>query len=200
MVVGTVQLAQVSTGSIKNQSLRDGFLRWQCRVRQLAMRDNLGRPDAAISPDVTVKGGSQAIGQIITVLSKWGPYSKLPELQHMAKRTNDPAQRREKAIEFLSEYYYQHASEFSDNLTATFPPGSRLAAALLESGEIKLNFEAYNQRFELHCDTKRLHDSDALYQATWWHNVMFNPGLHPQTIVLAFEPDWDLCSADPIML
>ena len=164
------------------------------------MRDNSGRPDEAISPEVTLLGESQSIAQVITLLSKRGPYSKVPELQHMAKSSNDPAQRRNKAIEFLSEYYYQHPTEFSDNLTATFSPGSSLAASMLESNGITLDFKAYNQRFSLRCHTKQLQESDALYQATWWHNVLFNPGLHPQTTVLAFVPDWEFCSADPVML
>lgn len=175
-------------------------MRWQCRVRQIAMRDNLGRPDEAITPVVTVQGDTQPSGQIITVLSKWGPYSKVPELQHIAKRTNDPAQRRDKAIEFLSEYYYQNAAEFSDHLTATFSPNSAMAQKLLDAKKVCLEFEAYNQRFVLQCEARQLKDDDELYLATWWHNILFNPGLHPQTVVLAFVPDWSSSSADPAML
>ena len=194
-----VTFTQRQPDVLKNKPLRDGFMRWQCRVRQIAMRDNLGRPDESISPVVTVQGESQPIGQIITVLSKWGPYSKTPEMQHIAKRTNDPAQRREKAIEFLSEYYYQHATEFSDHLTATFAPHSALAERLLSSDGCCLQFEAYNQKFLLRCATKQLQDNEELYLATWWHNLLFNTGLHPQTRVLAFVPDWDVSSADPAM-
>lgn len=198
-MVETVKFTQLNPSELKNSPLREGFMRWQCRVRQIAMRDNLGRPDAAISPMVTIDGETQPIGQIITVLSKWGPYSKIPEMRHMAKRTNDPAQRRDKAIEFLSETYYQAAAEFSDHLTATFAPNSALSEKLTSSQAVSLSFEAYNQKFQLRCSTKQLQDEDELYQATWWHNVLFNPGLHPQTIVLAFVPDWDSCSADPVM-
>ena len=49
----------------------------------------------------------------------------------MARRTHDPAERRESALKFLAERYYQTANEFSDSLTASFPPDSGIAAALL---------------------------------------------------------------------
>lgn len=198
-MVETITFAKSQPSELKKSPLRDGFMRWQCRVRQIAMRDNLGRPDETISPIVTVQEESQPIGQIITVLSKWGPYSKVPELQHIAKRTNDPAQKRDKAIEFLSEYYYQNPSEFSDTLTATFTPNSATAEKLLSSKEVTLEFEAYNQKFQLRCGTKQLQNYDELFQATWWHNLLFNPDLHPKTIVLAFIPDWITSSADPEM-
>jgi hypothetical protein len=31
-------------------ALKDAFLRWQCRVRMMAMRDKQGRPDDAVMP------------------------------------------------------------------------------------------------------------------------------------------------------
>lgn len=181
----------------KNQKLLESFLRWQCRVRQIAMRDNQGRPDDAIAPELTLAGETEPMGHIITVISKWGAYTKTPELKHMSKRTNDPAQRRNKALEFFSETYYQQSREFSDTLTATFPPDSAGADSLVAAGECTLKFEAYNQRFDLICKINRLPDSDPLYQSTWWHNLLFNPTLHPRTTVLAFEPDWDRSTSDP---
>ena len=92
--------------------LRDTFLRWQCRVRQIAMRENMGHPDDAITPELTLPGETEPTRHIITVLSKAPPFSKTPELQHMVKRTHDPAQRREKAVRFFSEIYYQKELEW----------------------------------------------------------------------------------------
>jgi len=175
------------------------FLRWQCRTRQLSMRDNHGKPDDAVMPALTLNGETEPMGHIITVMSKWGFYSKTPELTHMAKRTNDPAQRRDKALEFFSSTYYQKAHEFSDVLTATFPPDSAGAAQIEQAGRCKLAFDAYNQRFTLECKVSRLANNHALYQSTWWHNVLFNPQLSPDTIVLGFEPDWRASDAEPAL-
>lgn len=188
---------QVFRKQPKNQKLLESFMRWQCRVRQTAMRDNQGRPDDSIAPSLTLAGESEPMGSIITVMSKWGAYSKLPELKHISKRTHDPAQRRNKALEYFSETYYQHSKEFSDTLTATFPPESEGAAKLVDAKQCTLTFEAYAQRFDLVCAIKQLPETDPLYQATWWHNLLFNPTLHPQTIVLGFEPDWDSSTSEP---
>ncbi|MBX2839430.1 MAG: hypothetical protein KTR35_21420 [Gammaproteobacteria bacterium] len=190
-------VVQVFRKQPQNQKLLESFLRWQCRVRQMAMRDNEGRPDDAITPALTLAGETEPMGHIITVMSKWGAYSKTPEIKHISKRTNDPAQRREKALQFFSETYYQQSREFSDTLTATFPPDSPGATKLVEAGECTLSFEAYSQRFDLVCAIKLMPDTDPLYQATWWHNLLFNPSLDPQTIVLGFEPDWDRSSSEP---
>lgn len=191
-------IVHVMTQMPKNNELMQRFLRWQCRVRQIAMRETRGKPDDAITPSLTLAGHSESMGHIITVLSKWGAYSKTPEMQHMVKRTHDPAQRRDKAIEYFSSAYYQSIHEFSDSLTATFPPDSQGASVIEAAGECTLRFVAYSQRFDLVCSVSRLGENDPLYQSTFWHNLLFNPNLHPQTVVLRFSPDWDRCSEESV--
>lgn len=177
--------------------LRLAFLKWQCRVRQMAMRDNQGRPDDAITPALYLPGQTEPMGHIITLLNKLPGYSVTPELLHMVKSTNDPAQRRDQAIRFFSATYYQKAAEFSDILTATFPPGSPGAATIREAGTVRLRFEAYAQAFDLSCKAWKLAPHNPLYQATMAHNRLFNPALPQDTEVLGFEPDWDASSSEP---
>jgi hypothetical protein len=181
--------------SREGRALRDRFLRWQCRVRQTSMRESMGRPDDGVIAALTLPGEDEPLGHVITVLSRQEAYSKLPELRHICRRTNDPAQRRTQALQLLSETYYQRHDEFSDVLTATFPPNSAGAARLESAGECRLAFEAYGHRFDLQCTLLRLRHSDPLRDATWVHNSIFNPNLHPDTVVLAFEPDWDASEA-----
>jgi len=178
-------------------ALRDSFMRWQCRVRQIMMRDERGRPGEAIMPAVTLAGEDAPMGHIITVMSKAPQYAKTPEMRHMVRKTNDPALRREAALTFFSEYYYQRAAEFSDILTATFPSDSPGAAKIREAGRATLTFEAYNQRYDLECRVWTLAEHNPLHQATYWHNLLFNPGLAADTIILGFEPDWSRATADP---
>lgn len=178
-------------------ALRDSFLRWQCRVRQMAMRDEQGRPGDAITPALTLAGAEAPMGHIITVMSKAPQYSKTPEMRHMVRRTNDPAQRRDAALTFFSETYYQKAAEFSDILTATFPPGSPGAETIREAGRVTLTFEAFSQRYDLECRVWALAEHNPLWQATYWHNLLFNPGLAADTVILGFEPDWARSTADP---
>ena len=177
--------------------LRDAFLRWQCRVRQISMRENFGRPDDAIKPRLTLNTDSEPIGDIITVLSRTPSYSKTPEIRHMVQSIFDPSQRREKAIQFFSEIYYQKFLQFSDTLTAAFSPNSPVAEAICTAKASSLTFENYGQRFDLDCTVSTLTKNNPLFQATWWHNKLFNPHLLPDTVILSFEPDWSRSSAKP---
>ncbi len=183
--------------SYSNHPLRKAFLRWQCRVRQMSMRDQDGRPDDAIMPGVTLPCADEPMGHIITVMCKAPAYSVTSELVHMSAKTNDPAQRRDNALRFLAAGYYQRAEEFSDILTATFPAGSPGAAQIHQAGECVLHFDAYAQKFDLHCKVWRLAPHNLLHQATIAHNKLFNSALPPDTEVLGFEPNWAASSSDP---
>lgn len=177
--------------------LRTRFFGWQCRLRQMAMRENQGRPDDGVMPAVMLPGEEAPLGHIITLINKTQAFDVTPELRHMARRTQEEAQRRDKALQFFSEAYYQKPETFSDGLTATFAPQSQGAALIKEASRCRLVFEAFSQRFDLDCGVLRLEPEDYLYQATWWHNLLFNPSLHPDTIILAFLPDWDSSGESP---
>lgn len=179
--------------------LKANFMRWQCRVRQMAMRDNAGHPDEGSMPALTLSGQQEPLGHIITLLSKREAYSQIPEMRHMFKKTYDPAKIRDEALKFFSEVYYQKAQQFSEVMTSTFTPDSAGAAAILESGGCTLRFEAYNQRYDVACQAARLTPEDYLYQATWSHNQLFNPGLRPETIIMAFTPDWNESSSGSVI-
>ncbi len=191
--------AAISGDSHTAHPLRDSFLKWQCRVRQFAMREGQGRPDDAIMPHVTLSGASEPMGQIITVMNKAPAHSMTPDLLHMARKTNDPAQIRAQAIQFFAATYYQKHREFSDLLSAVFPPDSPGAREILAAQTCTLEFEAYAQRFKLSCRVWKLAPTDALYLATMAHNRLFNPSLPHDTVVLGFEPDWNASSSDPVL-
>lgn len=177
--------------------LRDAFLRWQCRVRQMMMRQEQGRPGAGIMPELTPAGAAKPMGHVITVLSKLPAHSVTPEMRHMAARTRDPAQMREDALKFFSAGHYQRAAEFSDILTATFPPASVGAQVIRRADRCTLSFDAFAQRYELDCKVWKLASRNPLWRATYWHNALFNPSLPLDTVILGFEPDWDASSATP---
>ena len=180
-----------------NEQLRDGFLRWQCRIRQIAMRSHDGRPTSGMTPLVSSADESIPVASVVTVLCKRPEHSATMELRHMARRTHDPAERRESALKFLAERYYQSSREFSDILTASFPPNSGTAAALLEHRECRLAFEQFSQRFDVHCAVRRLSPNNPLREATFWHNLLFNPRLSGDCVILGFDPDWPKSEAEP---
>ena len=181
-----------------NEQLRGSFLRWQCRIRQIAMRSNDGRPSAGMTPLVSATDRNAPQVRIITVLCKRPEHAVTMELRHMARRSHDPAERRQNALQFFAERYYQTANEFSDSLTASFSPNSETAEALLGDRKCRLAFEQFSQRFRLHCTVRRLSRNNPLHEATFWHNLLFNPRLNADCIILGFEPDWPESTADPL--
>lgn len=190
-------IAAVLGKGFSNSPLKEAFLKWQCRVRQMSMRDLEGRPDDSIMPEVILAGETESMGAIITILNKAPSYSLTAEMKHMAAKTFDPAQRREAALKFFSAVYYQKHHEFSDILTATFPPKSPGAAKIRAADRCTLVFEAYNQRFDLDCKVWKLAPRNPLYQATFAHNRLFNPALTPESEILGFEPNWDASTSEP---
>ena len=154
------------------------------------MRENFGRPDGAIKPRLTLNRDSEPVGNIITVLSKNPSHSKTPEMRHMVQSIFDPSQRRDKAIQFFSEIYYQKPRQFSDTLTAAFSPDSPVAEVICAAKACSLTFDSYGQRFDLDCTVSTLTKKNPLFQATWWHNLLFNPNLNSHIAILGFEPDW----------
>ncbi|MEM7061260.1 MAG: hypothetical protein AAF557_27090 [Pseudomonadota bacterium] len=192
-----MSIAAVLGQSAADHPLRDAFLKWQCRVRQLAMRDGDGRPDDAITPELRVTADAEPMGHVITIMNKAPSYNVISEMEHMAAKTNDPAQIRSSAIQFFSSTYYQKAREFSDILTATFPPGSPGAAKIREAETCFLKFDAYRQIFDLPCKVWVLAPHNPLHRATLAHNKLFNPAMPPDQVVLGFEPDWGNATSDP---
>ena len=185
-----------NTGHEVSLRRRNAFLKWQCRVRQMAMRTAGGRPDAAIRPAVVLPDGS-APGRITTILLKRPAFSVTPEFRHMVSRTHDPAERREAAVRFLSASHYQRAEEFSDELAATFAPGAAFVEAVSRTWRCRLVYDAFSQGFDLACSV-RLHGAhDPFREAAYWHNKLFNSELHPDTVVLGFLPDWEHSKAAP---
>ena len=171
--------------------LKAKFMRWQCRVRQISMREYAGKPDSGIIASVKSAIDGETLGSIITVMNKAMAHSRTPELKHMYLQTHDPAKRREKALQFFSGTYYQKHQTFSDIFTATFMAGSAWAQKLAEEDRCQLIFEAYNRHFELVCRTEALNSSHPFHQATRWHNLLFNPNLDPNTVILGFKPEWE---------
>ena len=111
--------------TMESDPLRDAFLGWQCRARQMMMREGEGKPTDAITPAVTLPGEDKPMGHVITIMSKAPAYSVTPELEHMAKKTMDPAKWREEAMRF-----------FAERMKMVVEPTGCLAAAALFEGVV----------------------------------------------------------------
>lgn len=176
--------------ALASQALRSEFVGWQCRLRQLAAREDGGRPSPGIRPRVMSEDGIELAASIVTVLIESDPVNSTQQFRYQYLQTQDPNERYDKVLETLQAGYFQTPARFSDVLTALFGPGSALAARLLSRERCVLEFEQYAQGYRLPCRVARLPAGHAFYQATYWHNRLFNPNLPADAEVLSFTPDW----------
>lgn len=177
--------------------LRDHFLGWQCRIRQMAVRDYGGQPLDAMRPLVTPAGREEPLGRITVLLNRQNPYETTAQLKHIVRRTPDPLLRLEDGMKLLQGTFYQKARDFSDVITALFGPESKAANLLVHIGRARLDFAQFNQAYRVPCEVRLLSEKDEAWQATYWHNSLFNPNLPGDVKILAFKPDWAHASADP---
>lgn len=172
------------------QQLRDDFLGWQCRLRQLSVRQGGGRPFDGMRPRVLSPSGEVLAKGVTVLIVEHDPVNSTRLFEFQCKRTHDPIERYDKILELLSSSYFQHPQNFSDVLTALFGAASDLPPALLHLGRCVLEFEQFTQGYRLPCEVTELGQEHEFYQATYWHNHMFNATMPPNTRILAFKPDW----------
>ncbi|PPR77312.1 MAG: hypothetical protein CFH06_01333 [Alphaproteobacteria bacterium MarineAlpha3_Bin5] len=173
-------------------------MKWQCRIRQISFRQADGRPSKGMMPILQKSTDHQSSYRIITVLNKLPEFSKLPELQHIALKTNDPEERQASAVKFFSEVYFQHPAQFSGVLTATFPQNSLGVEKLANLDYCILRYEEFGQRYNIKCCPFIISTSHQLYRATYWHNFLFNSSLPAEPVVLGFQPNWESSAYVPV--
>jgi len=170
---------------------REEFLRWQCRLRQMAMREDGGRPSRGMQASVWLGGGVERIRAMNVLLVQGEPEESTAFFKFQVKKSHDPKQVLEKGLQFLQSTYYHHAPSFRDEMTALFSPQSTHGGQLLEAGQCLLVFEQFNQTFKLVCTTRLLEADEDGWQATYWHNNMFNAKLPGDATIIGFTPDWE---------
>jgi len=170
--------------------LRAEFLGWQCRIRQLSARQEGGRPSAGMRPRVLAASGAELSAGIVTLLVEIDPHASTQQFRFQYLVTHDPNERYDKVLEILQGRYFQEPARFSGVLTALFGPQSALAGELLARERCVLEFEQYTQGYRLPSQVARLAVTHPLYQATYWHNRLFNANLPADIEILSFTPDW----------
>jgi hypothetical protein len=166
------------------------FIGWQCRLRQLAARQDGARPSAGMRPRVTTAEGQVLAAGIVSLIVESEPETSNQLFSFQYRKTADPSERYDKMLEILQGHYFQEPARFAGLLTALFAPGSALVAELLDHRRVVLDFAQYTQGYRLPCAVARLPESHRFHQATVWHNRMFNPHLPAGVQVLLFTPDW----------
>ena len=179
------------------ESLRDHFLAWQCRIRQVAMREHAGRPSPGMRPRVLDPKGRELAPALTVLLIPSEPEESTAFFRFQVMKTPDPRDVYERALTFLQADFFQGPETFSDRLVTVLPHDAALADALLEEGACVLEFVQSRQSYRIAAEVRALKSGHAAREAAIWHNRLFNPALPDNVHVLEFRPDWLSVEADP---
>ena len=171
----------------RSEDYRD-FIRWQCRLRKLSMRELDGRPTPGMQAGIHSISGGEEQARINFLLVRDAPAERTAEFRHIVRKTPEPKEWQKNGLRILAERHYQEDDRFDERLTALFSVDSGVAYALLKAGQCHLHFAEGSVEHGFDFDVESLDQDDDLFQATYWHNRLFNPTLPGQVRVLAFKP------------
>ncbi|MGE0210966.1 MAG: hypothetical protein AB7S41_04660 [Parvibaculaceae bacterium] len=181
-----------------DDQMRKAFFGWQCRIRQIAMREHGGRPLPAMQPRAMLRSGETVIEAMTIVLLPKRPAEATAFLRFQVQKTPDPARAYEAALGYLQAEHYRDPEAFAPEMTAVFPVGSGIAATLAGARRCLLEFEQWSQRFRFTAAVRELPAAAPTRTFTLAHNRIFNPNLPAAALVLGFKPDWKTAQADPL--
>jgi hypothetical protein len=183
---------------LSDGDLRTHFLAWQCRIRQISVRDYGGAPMPGMRPRVLTRSGDELVPAMTVLIVPKRPEESTAYFKFQLQRTHEHKQAYEAGVKYLSAGYFQDPALFSEEMTALFVAGSKTAERIVKARERLLDFEQYSQRFTIFCRTRKLKPGEAAHRATLWHNRIFNPDVANDAVVLGFTPDWKNVHADPM--
>jgi hypothetical protein len=184
-------------GKSDRKALRKTFLKWQCRIRQVAMREDGGRPCPGMRPRLVDEDGAELTPELTVLLLPKEPTETTAFFRFQVMKSADPRESYEKALKLLQADYYQTPEAFSDRLLATLPRNAPLAETLITARHCVLDFAQGYKAFRVPCTVTVLEANDAGRAPALWHNRVFNPQLPDTVHVLAFDPNWASAEAAP---
>ena len=164
------------------------FISWQCRLRKLAMREKGGRPSAGMSAGIHAVAGGDEQARMNFLINRGDSAVRTREFRHIIRKTHDSSEWVKNGLRILAELHYHETDEFVKQLTALFSYDSSIAYALLKAGQCQLRFAEGSIEHAFDFDVSSLDQDDELFQATYWHNHLFNPALPGKVRVLRFSP------------
>jgi hypothetical protein len=176
--------------ALRQTNMREDFIAWQCRIRQIAMREEMGRPTCGMRPRVLRISGEEIASALTVLIVPKAPRESTSFFRFQVMRTRDPRDLYQRGLAYLQADYFHHPESFSDCMTAVLDRISPLTASLLAEKRCVLEFDQFAQVFRIPCAVRQLGERDEAREATLWHNRIFNPALPDAVTVLQFKPDW----------
>jgi hypothetical protein len=175
------------------------FIAWQCRLRKQSMREHGGRPSAGMGAGVYSVSGGDEQSQVQFLILRRDSEPRTAEFRHIVRKTPDSSEWLKNGLRILAEMHYQETDQFQNRISALFGLNSALADALLDAGACHLKFSEKGIDYGFDFDVEALAEADELYQATYWHNRLFNPTLPGKVRILGFTPRLDDLQKKPVI-
>ena len=176
---------------MENSEQYQRFIAWQCRLRKQSMRELDGRPTAGMSAGIYSISGGDEQGRLNFLIVRKDSGPRTDEFRHVVRKTPDSREWLKNGLRILAELHYHETDQFENRLTALFSLDSSVADALLAAGQCHLKFVENSVDYAFDFDVESLAEDHELFQATYWHNRLFNPTLPGQVRVLGFTPRFD---------
>lgn len=164
------------------------FIAWQCRLRKMSMRELGGCPTAGMSAGVYSIAGGEEQSRINFLIVRKDPQERTDEFRHIVRKSPDSSEWVKNGLRILSELHYHEDNRFDNQLTALFSLDSEVAYALIKAGQCHLKFAQDSIEYAFDFDVSSLNQNDDKFEATYWHNRLFNPTLPGKVRVLGFNP------------
>ena len=195
----------MEAGSAERNSLTENnrlpiqnyFIGWKCRVREFALRNEEGRPNGGMRPQIALNNGKGVFPAATLLIIPDHPDQIIRQFRFLALKTQDPKERYSKALQLLAARFYQNAEDFSGAMSGIFPQSSEKVEELEKHKYCVMKFDYQQQAFKIPCHVSASLKDEPVHQFTYWHNYLFNPNLSPEVKVLHFKPDWDKTVSDP---
>ena len=195
----------MEAGSAERNSLTENnrlpiqnyFIGWQCRVREFALRNEEGRPNEGMRPQIELKNGEVVFPAATLLIIPNHPDQTIRLFRFMALKTQDPKERYNKALQLLAAKFYQNAEDFSGAMSGIFSRFSEEVKALEKDQSCIIEFDYQQQAFKIPCHVSASPKNESVHEFTYWHNYLFNPNLSPEVKVVHFKPDWDKTVSEP---
>ena len=131
--------------------IQNYFIGWQCRVRELALRSEEGRPNGGIRPQISLKNGEVVFPAATLLIIPDPPDQYIGQFRFMALKTQDPKETYTKAMQLLAAKFYQNAEDFSGEMSGIFPQSSDEVDELEKHQYCVMKFDYQQQAFKIPC-------------------------------------------------
>ena len=88
---------------IQTETMKRAFLGWQCRLRQIAVREEDGRPTPGMRPQFDFSEDGQFANAITVLIVRVDAFADASQFRHLVLRSQDPAERLAQPIELPPE-------------------------------------------------------------------------------------------------